>query len=111
MTKNPQNEYDWGKGCKGWVFLEDRDLSIIVEKIPPFSEEQNHFHSYKKQFFLVTKGVLSIYKNNSRFSLSTGEGLKIAAKEVHRVVNESGQDAEFVVIANSSDRNDKELVL
>ena len=107
VNKTTTKSYQWGKSCEGWFFHDSSDLSIIVEVIPPGEEEKLHYHKEKSQFFFVRKGNLSIYKDDNYFQVRPGEGILVGPGERHRVTNEGKEPVEFLLISNSSNRQDK----
>jgi hypothetical protein len=36
--------YVWGSVCDGWRLLNEADLSVIQERVPPGQGEVRHFH-------------------------------------------------------------------
>ena len=49
--------YQWGAGCDGWRLVDAPELSIIQERMPPGTAEQQHYHERAQQFFFVLAGT------------------------------------------------------
>jgi hypothetical protein len=48
----PLKHYQWGSQCDSWNLVDEKLLSVKIEKMPPLSQEQKHFHEKAQQFFL-----------------------------------------------------------
>ena len=55
--EHPLNHYIWGEHCDGWNLVDRADLSVKMERMPPHTAEQEHFHEHARQFFYILKGV------------------------------------------------------
>jgi len=45
LSKENIFHYTWGESCDGWVFVENKDLSVKQERMPAHTSEQWHYHS------------------------------------------------------------------
>jgi mannose-6-phosphate isomerase-like protein (cupin superfamily) len=99
--------YTWGDGCDGWHLLRGEELSVIQERMPPKTSEVAHFHTRSRQFFYVISGTLSILLAGKLHRLAAEQGLEVAPKVTHRVLNESGADVRFIVISTPPSHGDR----
>jgi mannose-6-phosphate isomerase-like protein (cupin superfamily) len=109
MIKNKSNaeHYQWGTVCDGRRHLERPDLSVIQERIPPSAGEITHYHDHARQLFFVLSGELQIELAEQRFHLAAGDSLEVAPGNRHRVRNEGGVDATFLVVSAPTTRGDR----
>ena len=42
-TKNTKY-YQWGNNCQAWTFIQSENVIVKEELMPPYTEEQLHFH-------------------------------------------------------------------
>ncbi|HTI93576.1 MAG TPA: cupin domain-containing protein [Puia sp.] len=54
---NPLKHYLWGDNCDGWNFVDQPDLSVKMERMPPHTAEESHYHELARQFFFILKGT------------------------------------------------------
>ena len=96
--------YTWGDGCDGWHLLRGEELSVIQERMPPKTSEVAHFHTRSRQFFYVISGTLSILLAGKLHRLAAEQGLEVAPKITHRVLNESEADVLSPVTSKPASR-------
>ncbi|NQZ44717.1 MAG: cupin domain-containing protein [Flavobacteriaceae bacterium] len=110
-SKEKSNHYSWGKGCSGWIIVENEDLCIIEESMPPNTEEQWHYHEKAQQFFRVLQGTATFELEGQLLFLHPGEGIAIPPNTKHRIKNDQAVPLEFLVISTPPTRGDRvELV-
>lgn len=107
INRNNARHYKWKDVCDGWHFVESNDLSIIVEKMPPGTKEDKHYHNISKQFFYVLSGQLTITIDDKKIMLDQGDGVEIQSKIVHQVINNSKDEVEFIVKSLPKSHGDK----
>ena len=109
MIRNTSSaeHYRWGQACDGWRLLDDSDLSVIQERIPPGAGEVAHFHARARQLFYVLSGELQIQLGEQLFRLSTGDSLEVPPGEQHRVRNQGNVDTTFLVVSVPTTRGDR----
>ena len=56
VSRKNAEHYNWKEVCDGWHFTKSDELSVIAEKMPPYTEEDMHFHHKSKQFFYILSG-------------------------------------------------------
>ena len=99
--------YVWGKVCDGWRLLDEADLSVIQERVPPGAAETRHMHSQARQFFYVLSGTATIEVGEERIAVAAGQGLHVPSGVAHRFVNGSREDVHFLVISAPTTRGDR----
>ncbi len=109
MIKNRKNAeyYVWGEVCEGWRLLDQPDLSVIQERIPPGAGEVRHYHARARQQFFVLEGELTIDIGNEHFQLNPQDSLEVAPGDAHSVRNDGSSDAIFLVISAPTTRGDR----
>jgi mannose-6-phosphate isomerase-like protein (cupin superfamily) len=106
---SPDNveHYTWGEVCDGWRLLDQPDLSVIQERVPPGASEVRHVHSKARQFFYVLRGTATMECGERRVIIGAGQGLHVPAGVAHRFVNASHDDVHFLVISAPTTRGDR----
>jgi len=99
--------YTWGDNCDGWYLVRTVELNIIEEKMPPGTAETRHSHLRARQFFYVLKGELTMAMEHKEFTLRTGEGIEIAPGQIHQAINQSAEDAYFLVTSQPPSHGDR----
>ena len=106
-TKNI-TPYNWGENCKGWKLLDNNELSIIEETMPPNTEEVMHYHQSAQQYFYILEGEAHFWINsNSEHVVKANEGISIPNNVPHQIQNRSNQTIRFLVISNPSTKGDR----
>ncbi|MEO7274428.1 MAG: cupin domain-containing protein [Vicinamibacterales bacterium] len=99
--------YSWGELCEGWRLLNEGDLSVIQERVPPGAAETRHVHSKARQFFYVLEGTAIMEVGAERVTIAAGQGLHVPPGVAHRFVHGSGADVHFLVISAPTTRGDR----
>ncbi len=107
-ASNPLNHYIWGSNCVAWTFVDSKDLTVKLERMPPGTEEVLHYHNQSQQFFYILKGKAVFEVNDVILIVHAGEGIHIEAGSEHRIMNkEEVQTLEFIVCSQPSTQNDR----
>ena len=106
-SRERADRYTWGQVCEGWRLLDEPDLSVIEERIPPGAGEIRHLHHLARQLFYVLEGRLTIERDGERFELSKGDALEVPPARPHSVRNEADIDAFFLVVSAPTTRGDR----
>lgn len=104
---HPLLQYNWGKDCKAWNLVDNKDLSIKLENMPAGTEEVLHYHKASQQFFYITKGKAVIEIDGVILIVHEGEGLLIEAGRKHRIMNKEEFNLEFIICSQPSAQNDR----
>jgi mannose-6-phosphate isomerase-like protein (cupin superfamily) len=105
--KNPLGHYNWGDQCDGWNFVNAPDLSVKLEKMPPHTAEQKHFHEKAQQFFFILKGNAVFEIEQERWQVEANQGIYIKTGLQHRILNDTDEDLEFLLSSQPSTLNDR----
>jgi mannose-6-phosphate isomerase-like protein (cupin superfamily) len=118
--EHPLNHYTWGEHCDGWNLVDRADLSVKMERMPPHTAEQEHFHERARQFFYILKGVATFVFAGwvpgtvpgteweaDRIEVRAQQGLEIPPGLRHRILNESEEDLEFILCSQPSTAGDR----
>jgi mannose-6-phosphate isomerase-like protein (cupin superfamily) len=100
--------HNWGNHCEAWKLVDNKELSIKLEKMPPATEEELHFHNQSSQFFYILKGKAVFEIDEVVLIVHEGEGLEIVAGRQHRIMNKEEKNLEFLVCSQPSTQNDRQ---
>ncbi len=103
--------YKWGKGCTAWHLVNNPDLSVIRELMPPGSQEQKHKHLKSQQFFYILKGCATFLVDGEEVIVAANEGVHIPPRTIHHIRNHTAEDLEFLVISQPHAHGDRESVV
>ena len=119
---HPLKHYTWGDQCDGWNFVDQPGLSVKMERMPPHTAEQFHFHREARQFFFILKGTASFHfvgmgaatesvtgpaAVERRIVVNAEQGLEIPPGQHHRLLNEGDDDLEFLLCSQPSTAGDR----
>jgi len=110
-TKRPVTHYRWGGNCEAWTLLENKDLTVKHEKMPPGSEELLHYHNRAQQFFYILNGKAIIEIDDVVLILHSGDGIQIEPGRRHRIMNKETEEVlEFLVCSQPSTADDRHIL-
>ena len=107
IDRDSAEHYVWGDACDGWHLVQQPDMSVIAERVPPGAKEVRHFHSTARQFFFILSGSACIEFEGERVVLGEGQGIEVAPNIPHQFMNESPEDVHFLVISHPSTKGDR----
>lgn len=110
ISRENAKHYTWKEVCDGWHFAAHDDFSVIVEKMPPHTAEDMHYHCKARQFFYILSGRAVMYFHDRKEVLDMNEGIEIPPGEAHQMRNDSDQQTEFLVISVPKAYGDKIIV-
>jgi mannose-6-phosphate isomerase-like protein (cupin superfamily) len=99
--------YVWGDNCDGWHLLQESNLSVIEERMPPGASEVRHFHRACQQFFFILSGQATMEANGEQILLLAGQGLAIPPGTRHQFRNHSEEPVRFLVISQPPSHGDR----
>jgi len=105
--ESPLGHYVWGNHCDGWNLVDNADLSVKMERMPPHTTEQLHFHQRSRQFFFILKGTAVFETEEGRIEVKARQGLEIRPQLRHRILNEGEEDLEFILCSQPSTTGDR----
>jgi mannose-6-phosphate isomerase-like protein (cupin superfamily) len=104
------SHYLWGNGCSGWHLLQNENMSIIEELVPPGQSEQRHFHEYARQFFYILEGEAMMEVDGHEFILQATQGIEVPPQIAHQFRNESDSEVRFLVVSVPKAQGDRVIV-
>ncbi|ALC82718.1 MULTISPECIES: cupin domain-containing protein [Bacillus] len=107
ITKQTAEHYNWGDNCDGWHLVKTKHLSVIHERMPAHTEEERHYRSAARQFFLVLSGSAVLEVDGERITIHSQEGVEVPPQVPPQMMNESDTDVEFIVISQPESRGDR----
>ena len=107
ISKQNAMHYTWGGICDGWWLHQTDKLTVILERMPPHTSEQKHYHHQTEQFFYCLEGELCIETNEGSYKLNANEGFSVFAGIAHQVINQSSSDVTFLVISCPNSHHDR----
>lgn len=105
--QEPLLHYHWGDNCDGWNLVEESNLSVKLEKMPPGTSEVLHYHRLARQFFFILKGNAHFEIDGKEISVAEQEGIQIEPGTKHRISNRSEQALEFILSSQPSTAGDR----
>lgn len=109
ISKANAEHYSWGNQCDGWYLVNQPDLSIIHERMPPKTSEVRHYHNHSRQFFFVLAGTATLEVNGETIELNSQEGYEVPPGIPHQVFNSTNKQLEFVVTSQPNSKGDRVL--
>jgi len=107
ISKKSAEHYIWGDKCDGWRLVNQNDLSVIHERMPPNTSEVRHYHSKSRQFFFVLIGTATLEIDGQLESITPLEGVEVPPHVLHQMMNRSNEDVEFLVISQPTTKGDR----
>ncbi|MFP7484369.1 cupin domain-containing protein [Priestia filamentosa] len=107
ISQKNAEHYIWGDQCDGWRLVNQKDLSVIHERMPPNTSEVRHYHTKSRQFFFVLKGTATLEINGLLENITPLEGVEVPPHVAHQMMNRSGEDVEFLVISQPTSKGDR----
>jgi len=110
ISKQNAPAFTWQGVCDGWTLLDDADLHVLQERMPPDTSELLHKHAHVRQVYFVLEGEATVDLDlvGRSESLGVGEALVIEPTTPHRISNRSPAALEFLVISSGLPRHDRE---
>ena len=99
ISREHAEHYTWGDGCDGWHLVQQAQLSIIHERMPPGTSEVRHVHARARQFFFVLVGTATLEIGGVQHMLAPHSGAEVAPGVAHQMRNLSDDATEFLVIS------------
>ena len=106
-TRQNSEKYTWGTDCLGWHLVNNPQLSVILEHMPPDTSEVKHKHQRAQQFFFILKGVATFDLDGEMILVRENEGIHVKKDQVHQITNNTNNDLEFLVISHPHSHKDR----
>ena len=101
--------YVWDKVCDAWRLLDQSDLTVIEERMPPGASETMHRHRMSTQLFYVLEGQLTFRLHDRIETVPPGKAFVVEPLIYHQARNEGETDTRFLVVSAPSTSQDREV--
>ncbi len=107
VSQENVEHYLWGKECDGWYLVKSDGLTVILERMPPGTSEERHFHRISRQFFYVLEGQLHIEVEHHDFVVNAGEGIEVSPGQEHQAINNGSHPVRFITVSQPPSHGDR----
>ncbi|HLW83837.1 MAG TPA: cupin domain-containing protein [Candidatus Sulfotelmatobacter sp.] len=107
VSRENAEHYRWGKDCDAWYLVNDPQLSVIEEFMPPGAAEIRHHHQKAQQFFYILSGEVLMEVEGETTLLGAGSGIRILPGKHHQIRNPSSGAVRFLVISHPRSHGDR----
>ncbi len=105
---NNAQHYQWGGGrCDGWRLVDEENLSLIQERVPPGGSETRHVHARATEIFYILGGEGTLEINGMEHTMRVGDSLMVLPGTPHTFLNRSSSDVTFLVFSTPTTRGDR----
>lgn len=108
VDRSSSEKIEWGTNCKSWVLLDEENLNIKSERVPPGETESRHIHQSTRQFFYVLSGEAKIEIDGEIHEILAGQGIEVPHNTPHEFMNKSDTYVDFLVISTADPTSDRE---
>jgi mannose-6-phosphate isomerase-like protein (cupin superfamily)/GNAT superfamily N-acetyltransferase len=91
--------FSWGIGNDGWHILKSNDLSVMLERMNPGTQEVIHCHPIAQQVFYILSGVADFEIEGKAEKLLANQFIHVPRKKLHKISNIQNEDLKFLVIS------------
>ena len=81
ISRENAEHYRWGVDCDAWYLVNDEQLSVIEEFMPPGAAEIRHHHENAQQFFYILTGEVIMEIEGETTLLAAGSGIRVLPRE------------------------------
>ena len=107
MSRENAEHYRWGVDCDAWYLVNDEQLSVIEEFMPPGAAEIRHHHEKAQQFFYILSGEVIIEVEGETTLVQAGSGVRILPGKRHQIRNPSSGPVRLLVISHPHSHGDR----
>jgi len=107
VSRENAEHYRWGNDCDAWYLVNDEQLSVIEEFMPPGAAEIRHHHEKAQQFFFILSGEVMLEVEGHTTLLAAGSGLRVLAGQRHQIRNPSSGPVRFLVVSHPRSHGDR----
>lgn len=101
--------YKWGGDSDGWHLLQNPELSVIQEHMPPGECETLHHHENAQQLFYILFGEATFQIERQTLVLTASQSIHIPSGVSHQIRNNGSESIHFLVISNPHAHGDRIL--
>jgi mannose-6-phosphate isomerase-like protein (cupin superfamily) len=107
VSRENAEHYRWGVDCDAWYLVNDEQLSVIEEFMPPGAAEIRHYHQKAQQFFYILSGEVLMEVEGETTLLPAGTGIRVLPEKRHQIRNPSSSPVRFLVISHPRSHGDR----
>ena len=107
VSRENAEHYRWGHDCDAWYLVNDEQLSVIEEFMPPGAAEIRHHHLKAQQFFYILTGEVLIEIEGKTTLLPAGSGIRVMPGARHQIRNPSSVPVRFLVVSHPRSHGDR----
>ncbi len=107
VNRENAEHYRWGHDCDAWYLVNDEQLSVIEEFMPPGAAEIRHHHKKAQQFFYILTGEVLMEIEGHTTLLGAGSGIRVLPGQHHHIRNPSSGPVRFLVISQPRSHSDR----
>jgi mannose-6-phosphate isomerase-like protein (cupin superfamily) len=87
--------------------VNDEQLSVIEEFMPPGAAEIRHHHQKAQQFFYILSGEVLLEVEGQTALLGPGSGMRVLPGKRHHIRNPSSVPVRFLVVSHPRSHGDR----
>jgi mannose-6-phosphate isomerase-like protein (cupin superfamily) len=107
VSRENAEHYRWGVDCDAWYLVNDEQLSVIEEFMPPGAAEIRHHHTKAQQFFYIVSGEVLMEVEGQTMLLAAGSGIRVLPGKSHQIRNPSSTPVRFLVVSHPRSHGDR----
>lgn len=107
VSRENAEHYRWGNNCDAWYLVNDDQLSVIEEFMPPGAAEIRHHHTKAQQFFFILSGEIIMEVEGETTLVPAGSGIRVLPGKKHQIRNPSSSTARLLVISHPRSHGDR----
>jgi mannose-6-phosphate isomerase-like protein (cupin superfamily) len=107
VSRENAEHYRWGVDCDAWYLVNDEQLSVIEEFMPPGAAEIRHHHEKAQQFFFILSGEVLLEVEGQTTLLAAGSGMRVLPGKRHQIRNPSSVPVRFLVVSHPRSHGDR----
>jgi mannose-6-phosphate isomerase-like protein (cupin superfamily) len=107
VSRENAEHYRWGADCDAWYLVNDEQLSVIEEFMPPGAAEIRHHHEKAQQFFYILTGEILMEVEGETTLLQAGTGIRILPGKRHQIRNPSSSPVRLLVVSHPKSHGDR----
>jgi mannose-6-phosphate isomerase-like protein (cupin superfamily) len=107
VSRKNAEHYRWGVDCDAWYLVNDEQLSVIEEFMPPGAAEIRHHHQKAQQFFYILSGEVIMEVEGQTTLLAAGTGIRVLPEKRHQIRNPSSVPVRFLVVSHPRSHGDR----
>jgi mannose-6-phosphate isomerase-like protein (cupin superfamily) len=107
VSRENAEHYRWGTDCDAWYLVNDDQLSVIEEFMPPGAAETRHHHEKAQQFFYVLSGEVIMEIEGETTLLAAGSGIRVLPGKRHQIRNPSSSPVRLLVVSHPRSHGDR----